>query len=201
MNDELWDEKAYVCTNCLILIANGDGPDFAYQYPDKTEAEITEMSADYDRRIAERMDGYRITTGWGREQHDCASNITVWPIYRDEDGPIDREEYRFDTVSEAIEAAELDSPNAIGFRGVMHDLETEADRGGECECETDNFASRSCDHCGVSFAGTWHAATIWRIICEGSGQLMTNFPHCPVCNTYTEARWADFLAPNHVKGA
>ena len=168
MNDELFDAEAYVCTDCLVLIANGDEPDFAYQYPDKTEDEAFEMLMDYRTRIDDTMRGYRITTGWGREQHECASNVIVWPLYREE-GTVDEHtegdarEYRAEFVSEAVSQAEFDFPDAIGFKAASHDLETEGDRGGECECETDNFSERTCDHYGTHYAGTWHAATIWKI--------------------------------------
>jgi hypothetical protein len=170
MLDELYDEKAFVCTDCLMLIANGDMPNYEYQYPEKTEAECEEMTRDYRDRIERTMHGFNITLGWGREQHDCASNYTVTALLRSEtDGDDYREgdekEYRAEFASEALEKAEFDftGSDVIGFRAVSHDLETEGDRGGECECETDNFATRTCDHCGDHFAGTWHAATIWKI--------------------------------------
>jgi hypothetical protein len=173
VNDELYDEKAFVCTDCLFLIANGDMPNYEYQYPEKTEAECEEMTRDYRDRIERTMHGFNITLGWGREQHDCASNVTVTPLLNLDSQPtidIDGKarEYHADTVSEAIEAAEFDFPGVKGFKGIMHDLETEGDRGGECECETDNFATRDCDHCGDHFAGTWHAATIWKITEENA---------------------------------
>jgi hypothetical protein len=177
MLDELWDEQAFICTDCLMLIANGDGPNYEYDYPGKSEDEYAAMRADYDARIDRTMAGYRITCGWGREQHDCASNVTVTPIYRrTQDNGVtvttqseeDAKEYRFDTVSEAIEAAEFDFPDAAGFHGIAHDLETEGDRGGECYCEEDSFSERDCDHCGDHFAGTWHAATIWKITEDAS---------------------------------
>jgi hypothetical protein len=178
MNDELYDEKAYVCTDCLVLIANGDGPDFAYQYPDKTEAEITDMEVDYYARIETAMHGFNITCGWGREQHDCATNITVTPLFESDDDargrcvypeePIqwangDEKGYRADTISDAIGQAEFDFPSAIGFKGVMHDLETQGDIGGECDCETLSFSEQNCAHCDDRYVGTWHAATIWKI--------------------------------------
>jgi hypothetical protein len=162
MFDELWDEQAYVCTDCLILIANGDGPDFAYQYPDKSDAEIEEMRRDYYARIDREMSGYQITLGWGREQHECASNVTVTPVYQRLDER-DAREYRADTVTEALDKAMFDFPDAIGFHGVAHDLETEGDRGGECYCEEEGFSERDCAHCGTRYAGTWHAATVWKI--------------------------------------
>jgi hypothetical protein len=172
MNDELWDEQAYVCTDCLMLIANGDGPNYEYDYPGKSDEEYAEMRADYYARIDRTMAGYNITCGWGREQHDCASNVTVTPIYRrEQDNGVtvtvqseeDAREYRADTVSDAIGSAEFDFPDAVGFHGIAHDLETEGDRGGECYCEEESFSERDCAHCGTRFAGTWHAATIWKI--------------------------------------
>jgi len=170
VNDELWDEKAYVCTDCLVLIANGDMPNYEYQYPEKTEAECEEMTRDYRDRIDREMAGYRITLGWGREQHECATNVTVTPIFKDEAGEPQESEasngYRADTVSDAISQAEFDFPDAVGFHGIMHELETRGDAGGECYCEEESFSERTCDHCGTHFAGTWHAATIWKIITE-----------------------------------
>jgi hypothetical protein len=172
VNDELWDEKAYVCTDCLVLIANGDPPDFAYQYPDKTEDEIAEMHADYNDRVDREMEGFNITLGWGREQHDCATNVTVTPIYRThQDNGVDvtyqreesAKEYRADTVTDAIGQAEFDFTDAVGFHGVMHELETAGDAGGECYCEEDSFSERDCANCGTRYAGTWHAATTWKI--------------------------------------
>lgn len=172
MNDELWDEKAYVCTDCLMLIANGDGPNYEYDYPGKTEEEYAAMRAEYHANIDRTMAGYRITCGWGREQHACASNVTVTPIYRtDQDNGVtvhyqraeSTREYRADTVSDAIASAEFDFPDAVGFHGVSHELQTEGDAGGECYCEEDGFSERTCDHCGTHYAGTWHAATIWKI--------------------------------------
>jgi hypothetical protein len=172
--DELWDEQAYVCTDCLMLIANGDGPNYEYDYPGKSDEEYAAMRADYYDRIEREMSGFRITCGWGREQHDCATNVTVTALLRAEttylgleppftDG--DEKEYRADTVSDAIGQAEFDftGSDVVGFRGVMHDLETEGDRGGECYCEENSFSERDCAHCGTRYAGTWHAATIWKI--------------------------------------
>lgn len=172
MNDELFDSEAWVCRDCLFLLANGDGPNYEYDYPGKTDEEYAEMRADYDARIAAETKGYRITLGHGREQHDCATNVTVTPIYRThQDNGVDvtyqreesAKEYRFDTVSEAIEAAEFDFPDAVGFHGIMHDLETEGDGGGECECETLNFSVQDCANCGSHYGAEWHAATVWKI--------------------------------------
>lgn len=170
MKDELFDEEAWVCTDCLFLMANGDAPNYAYQYPEKTEAECAEMTRDYFARIADETAGYNLTLGHGREQHDCASNWEVQALLKsDRDGEDwkegDAKEYRADTASEAIEQAEFDfaGDDVVGFRALGHDLETEGDRGGECECETDNFSHRTCANCKDSFAGTWHAATIWKI--------------------------------------
>ena len=167
MKDELWDEKAYICTDCLMLIANGDGPNYEYDYPGKTEEEYAAMRAEYHANIDRTMAGYRITCGWGREQHDCARNVTVTPVWRTEGSDAltlgDEREYRADTVSDAISQAEFDVVDADGFHGVMHELQTEGDAGGECYCEEDGFSERTCDHCGTHYAGTWHAATIWKI--------------------------------------
>ena len=162
MRDELWDEKAYICTDCLMLICNGDGPNYEYDYPGKSDEEYAAMRADYDARIESTMAGYRITEGWGREQHDCASNVTVTPVYQRLDER-DAREYRADTVTEALDAAMFDFPDALGLHGIAHDLESEGDRGGECYCEEDGFSEWTCDHCGTHFAGTWHAATVWKI--------------------------------------
>src|ERR1700733_13013117 len=149
MNDELWNEQAYVCTDCLILIANGDNPNFGYQYPEKTEAECEEMLRDYHARIDREMARFRITLGWGREQHECASNWEVTPLMRsDRDGEDfteadgDAKGYRADTASEALDAAEFDftGDDVVGFRVLGHDLETEGDRGGECYCEEESFS-------------------------------------------------------------
>lgn len=173
MTEELIDSNAWVCRDCLFLLANGDGPNYEYDYPGKTEAEYAEMYADYNERVARETDGYRITLGHGREQHTCATNATVTPIYRThQDNGVDvtylreeeAKEYRAinDLASEAIESAEFDFPAAIGFRVIMHDLETQGDRGGECDCEELSFSTQDCANCGTYHAGTWHAATVWK---------------------------------------
>lgn len=170
MNDELHDETAWVCRDCLFLLANGDGPNYEYDYPGKTEAEYTAMRAEYNANIDRETAGYHITLGHGREQHACATNVTVTPIYRttQDNGVVvttmtDAKEYCADTVSDAIASAEFRFPDAVGFHGVSHDLETEGDRGGECDCETLSFSEQDCANCGTSYAGGWHAATVWKI--------------------------------------
>jgi hypothetical protein len=172
MNDELYDETAWVCRDCLFLLANGDGPNYEYDYPGKTDEEYATMRAEYDANIERETDGYRITLGHGREQHACATNVTVTPIYRThQDNGVDatyqrvedEKEYRADTVSDAIGQAEFDFTDAVGFHGVSHELQTEGDAGGECECETLNFSEQDCANCGTRYAGEWHAATVWKI--------------------------------------
>jgi hypothetical protein len=207
LRDEVCDEQAYVCTDCLVLIANGDWPDFAYQYPDKSEEECAAMLADYKARIEREMHGFRITLGWGREQHACASNVRVTVLRKntDADNPdeyryAESKEYREETASAAIESAEFDfiGDDVIGFRAVMHDLETESDRGGECFCEEISFDTRTCDHCGDRFGGTWHAATVWRILCPGSGVLFdSRFPACPECGIFQQCNSLTAVVPNH----
>lgn len=151
MTGEILDEHAHICVDCLILHANGDCP------PDMSEAE----QIAFGQAIGAHLEGRWLTIGWGREEHDCAANVTVTALYRggDENPP---REYRADTVSEAVEKAEFDYPDAHGFRAIMHDLQTEADRGGECDCETDTFRDDWCDSCGRHVAGEYHAATIWK---------------------------------------
>lgn len=170
MTDELINSTAWVCRDCLFLLANGDPPNYDYDYPGKTEAEIAEMYENYNDRVARETAGYSITLGHMREQHACATNATVTPIFKDESGEPKESietsnEYLIHSgyPSEAIESAESDFPDAIGFRVITHDLETQGDRGGECDCEELSFSFQDCANCGAYHGGLWHAATVWKI--------------------------------------
>jgi hypothetical protein len=42
-----------------------------------------------------------------------------------------------------------------------HELETEYDRGGECECERNTFSWSACDVCGSNLGGARDAVVFW----------------------------------------
>jgi hypothetical protein len=141
--------SGWACTDCLMLLANGEAP------PDLGEAETAEWLAGIDARNA----GYDITLGMPREDHECASNYTVTAA----DGTTG--EYRADSKSDARDQF----GSGHGFRGhgpyhaVPHDLETEQDRGGECECETKTFSWSPCDVCDSNLGGARHAVSFFKI--------------------------------------
>jgi hypothetical protein len=97
----------WACTDCLILLANGDAP------AELDEAELAAWLAEIDTRNA----GYQITLGLLREDHACT----------DEAG------------------------------------QTEADRGGECECEVQSFSWSACDVCGSNLGGERHAVSFFKV--------------------------------------
>jgi len=160
--DEIWDDRAHVCTDCLLYHANGTLPDET-GHMTSAEAEV------FLNTIGLRLEGsgFRLTLGWVREQHDCKSNYTVAPAYRRTNFISSRHEDRREFYSEGgftgvASLAEMSFPNAVGLNIVSHDLKTEADRGGECDCETETFARHQCVSCGTEYAGEWHAATVWK---------------------------------------
>jgi hypothetical protein len=179
-DEVLWDNQAYVCRDCLMLHANGEYGEEAYDWhpPLLTRSQ----------RVDDNLAGFRLTLGWGRELHDCASNYTVTPIYRHVNyhlgspremwgyEPVERSEesreYYADSASEAIDKAEFDFRGhdeweLCGFRVIAHELETDSDRGTDDYCDQDEgigFSTHTCISCDDTYAGSWHGATLWKIV-------------------------------------
>jgi hypothetical protein len=157
MNKTLGDEytcSGWACTDCLMLLANGEGPS------DRTDEELAAWQAGIDEHTA----GYRITLGLRREEHACATNYTVTA----RDGT--EFDFRAESKSDAHNAFYLAHGSGHGGArfATAHELQTEADRGGECECETDSFSWSACDVCGSNLGGERHAVSFWKIT-EGPG--------------------------------
>jgi hypothetical protein len=153
MSDE-YTCSGWACTDCLMLIANGEAP------ADRTDEELAEWEAG----IAEHTAGYHVALGLGREEHACAANYTVTA----RDGTAG--DYRAESKSHAryLFGFEHGFTGHGPYRAVAHELQTEADRGGECECETDSFSWSACDVCGSNLGGQRHAVSFWKIT-EGPG--------------------------------
>lgn len=149
MNDK-YTCNGWACTDCVMLLANGESP---------TEMSEAEASA-WEEEISQRNAGYNIALGMLREDHDCATNYTVTTS----DGKT--HEFRADS--------EQDARDQFGFHHVpecepgivsvtAHDLETESDRGGECECEHSSFSWSPCDVCGSNLGGRRDAVSFFKI--------------------------------------
>ena len=73
----------------------------------------------------------------------------------------------------AARQANIDARNAgynitLGLLSSEHscadeDGQTAADRGGECDCETNTFSWSACDVCGSNLGGERHAVSFWKI--------------------------------------
>jgi len=135
------------CTDCLFLLANGVTPD------DWSEERIAEWNAGIDQHTA----GYRVTLGKLREEHECARNVTVT------DTAGQAYEYRADNEEDARYQHEF-GPDTEIVSVVFHDLQTQGDLGGDCDCETDTFSTSQCDVCGTYDAGERHAVSFWKIL-------------------------------------
>jgi hypothetical protein len=146
VNDE-YACSGWCCTDCLVLLANGDDP------AEMTETEISEWHAEINRRNA----GYHLTLGMIREEHECASNYTVTTV----DGI--SHEVRADNENDVRDQFEFGNDLPI-VSIASHDLQTDGDRGGDDFCEVISFSWSPCDVCGSSLGGERHAVSFWRIL-------------------------------------
>ena len=142
----------WACTDCLILLANGENP------PGWTDDEISAWHADIARRNA----GYNVTLGKIREDHACATNYTVTTYggneyeYRAED--------EFDARGQFVRARTVGNIPALAIKSVTeHELRAAGDDGNECDCERDTFSSAPCDYCGSGLGGERHAISFFTI--------------------------------------
>jgi hypothetical protein len=147
--------SGWCCTDCLFLLANGDAP------ADWTPAEITEWQA----RIAHYTEGCEVTLGMFREGHDCRSNWTVtYLVPHRVRGSMVRGtvEVLAGSYADAMEAAHWEIPAGARLTVARgHELETESDRGGDCECEQLTFTWSACDVCGSNLGGSRDAVVFW----------------------------------------
>jgi hypothetical protein len=156
-SDRNYTYSGKCCTDCLMLLANGETP------PELSEEETAGYLANVERECA----GAEITLGMFREDHGCAANWTViWHAPGSVRGSFRRGtiEVRADSYRDALDEAEWSRDVPAGAWPVMarsHDLETESDRGGECECEQLGFSWSSCDVCGSNLGGDREAVVFW----------------------------------------
>lgn len=153
--------SGWCCTDCLMLLAYGETP------ADLTEDE----TAEYLTRVERHCEDSEVTLGMFREDHGCATNWTVtWHAPGSVRGSFRRGylEVRADSYGDAMDAIFW----AAGGQGTIpdraravmarsHELETEDDRGGECECERQSFSWSSCDVCGSGLGGAREAVVFW----------------------------------------
>lgn len=150
------------CIDCLMLLANGETD------PDWSPEEL----ADYLARVDHYTSGTEVTLGAFRSDHGCATNWTVtWHAPGSVRGSFRRGtlEVRADTYGEAMDEVRMaawrpwgDVPaGAWPVNARWHELETEPDRGGECECEQLGFSWSQCDVCGSVLGGDREAVVFW----------------------------------------
>lgn len=143
-NNPNYTSQGWVCTDCLMLHANGE-----------TDPELSEEeTAEYLARVEHYTEGTEVTLGMFRENHECASNFTV---VTDDDIS---HEVRADNENDVRDQFEFRTAPAI-VSITPHDLETESDRGGECDCEQVTFSWSPCDMCGSILGGARDAVTFW----------------------------------------
>lgn len=148
--------QGWACTDCTMLLANGETP------PDLDETETTL----YLERVARGCAGCEVTLGMFREDHACASDFTVTWLMRHESvrGSLRRGwvEVRADDYGDAMDQAHWAIPAGAWLTVARaHDLETETDRGGECDCECQTFSWSACDVCGSNLGGHRDAVVFW----------------------------------------
>jgi len=138
----------WCCTDCLMMLANGDEPE------DWTYAELEVWRTD----IAHYTEGYNVVLGMFATDHDCKSNWTLT------DTAGETYEYYAKDITEVLSEHAWKHDLAEVASAVAHELETEGDRGGECECEQMSFSSSWCDVCGSHLAGSRDSVTFWKIL-------------------------------------
>lgn len=136
--------SGWACTDCLILLANGENP------TDMTEEEISAWHAKIETRNA----SYNVTLGMRREEHACAYNFTVTSP--------DKTTHHY-RASSFADATEQHAYQTSGFLSE-HELRTVGEDGGECNCETRTFSSSPCDYCGSNLGGERHAISFFKIL-------------------------------------
>lgn len=65
--DEVLDDQALICTDCLMLHAHDDLSSFSFYYGDQGE----EREREHRARVAVHLDGVSLTIGWFHEFHSC----------------------------------------------------------------------------------------------------------------------------------
>lgn len=143
------DDHALVCVDCLMYHANGDLSGYEFAGGDPAELE---------RMIAEHLNGRHVAIGWGREQHDCATDHTVTVTRAD--GGVEVSDQRSGTAYfDDLDLPGLEIGDSLTIE--RHELRTVQETSGDCECGTYTFRSGTCDSCGQYIAGSYHAATLW----------------------------------------
>jgi hypothetical protein len=156
--------SGWCCVDCLFWLANGDEPSRDYN----TGAEIAEWRESFERGTQ----GCEVTLGMFREGHECRANWTVtWHAPGSVRGSFRRGQIEVlaDSFGDAMDEVRWAAgahwstvpAKAWPVMARSHELETEADRGGECECEQQSFSWSACDTCGSSLGGHRHAVTFW----------------------------------------
>lgn len=142
--------SGWCCIDCLMLLANGETP------PDMDESE----TAEYLARVAQHTAGLDVTLGMLREDHECASNFTV----TDTDG--NEFEIFADNTIDARDTAYWRLPPGQDESSIAsitpHELQTEPDRGGDCDCTQVTFTWSACDVCGSNLGGTREAVSFFK---------------------------------------
>lgn len=137
--------SGWACTDCLFWLANGDLPS------ELNEEEAHKWVAD----VQARNDGYDVTLGMLREDHACATNYTV----TDATGEY---EYRADSEEDARQQHDFKFPDVLIISVTAHELQTDQDRGGDCECEQVTFTWSPCDVCGSNLGGARDAVSFFK---------------------------------------
>jgi hypothetical protein len=140
------DDRALVCVDCLLYHANDDLSGYDGD-PDELE-----------RMIAKHLNGRHVAIGWGRDQHDCATDHTITVTRAD--GGVEVSDQRSGTAyPDDLDLPRLEIGDSLTIE--RRELQTVQEMDGDCECESYPFRSGSCDSCGRTIAGSYYAATLW----------------------------------------
>ena len=84
------------------------------------------------------------------------------------ESPVDLSEEELAERQAGIQARNAGYNLTLGMLREEHSCvddagQTEADRGGECDCEVNTFSWSPCDVCGSNLGGERHAVSFWKI--------------------------------------
>ncbi len=127
----------WACTDCIMLLANGETP------PDLSEAETATWLADIERHT----EGLDVVCGG--EHEDFCENV-LWKCADCGIALPDKERANGDDAACLATGHSWHVPVYDTWEGST-----------DCECETQDFSHSSCDVCGTHLGGSRHAVTFF----------------------------------------